>query len=131
MQEDLKKEIFMLVDGSAIVHRAFHAMPPLTTYDGTPTGAVQGFFSMILKVIQELHPAHVAIAFDRPTPNFRKELFKKYQAQRPAMESDLSPQFGIIQEILQNAKIPIYAVDGLEADDVIGTIAEKAKKTGH
>lgn len=131
MEQDLKREIFMLVDGSAIVHRAYHSMPPLTRTDGTPTGAVQGFFSMILKMMQELKPAHIAIAFDRPTPNFRKELFKQYQAQRPAMESDLSPQFGIIQEILQKGKIPIYAVDGLEADDIIGTISEKAKATGH
>ncbi|HZQ29792.1 MAG TPA: 5'-3' exonuclease H3TH domain-containing protein, partial [Patescibacteria group bacterium] len=131
MQEDLKKEIFMLVDGSAIVHRAYHAMPPLTRADGTPTGAVQGFFSMILKIIQELRPAHIAIAFDRPAPNFRKELFKGYQSKRPAMESDLSPQFGIIQKLLEAAKIPVYAVDGLEADDVIGTISEKAKETGH
>lgn len=131
MQEDLKKEIFMLVDGSAIVHRAYHAMPSLTRLDGTPTGAVQGFFSMILKIIQELHPAHIAIAFDRPAPNFRKELFKGYQAKRPAMDSELSPQFGIIQELLQAAKIPVYSVDGLEADDIIGTISEKAKETGH
>lgn len=131
MQEDLKKEIFMLVDGSAIVHRAYHAMPPLTRADGTPTGAVQGFFSMILKIIQELRPKHIAIAFDRPAPNFRKELFKDYQSQRPAMDSDLSPQFGIIQKLLESAKIPVYAVDGLEADDVIGTISEKAKETGH
>lgn len=131
MQEDLKKEIFMLVDGSAIVHRAYHAMPPLARSDGTPTGAVQGFFSMIFKIMQELRPAHIAIAFDRPTPNFRKELFKEYQAQRPATDSELSPQFGIIQKILEKAKIPIYAVDGLEADDIIGTIAQKAKDTGH
>src|SRR3989344_4457247 len=131
MEEDLKKEIFMLVDGSAIVHRAYHVMPPLTRSDGTPTGAVQGFFSMILKIIQELKPAHIAIAFDRPSPNFRKELFKDYQSQRPAMDSDLSPQFGIIQKILEAARIPVYAVDGLEADDVIGTISEKAKETGH
>lgn len=121
----------MLVDGSAIVHRAYHAMPPLNRSDGTPTGAVQGFFSMILKMIQELRPAHVAVAFDRPVPNFRKELFKGYQSQRPKVDSELSPQFGIIQEILKKAKLPIYAVDGLEADDIIGTIAEKAKKTGH
>ena len=126
-----KSEIFMLVDGSAIVHRAYHSMPPLTRLDGTPTGAVQGFFSMLLKVIQELNPAHIAIAFDRPSPNFRKELFKAYQSQRPAMESDLSPQFGIIQGILEKAKISQYGADGLEADDIIGTISEKAKKTGH
>lgn len=120
-----------MIDGNAIVHRAYHVMPPLTRSDGTPTGAVQGFFSMVLKIIQELKPAHIAIAFDSPSPNFRKELFKDYQSQRPAMESDLSPQFGIIQGILQKAKIPIYAVDGLEADDIIGTISEKAKETGH
>jgi len=124
-------EKFVLIDGNAIVHRAYHVMPPLTRSDGTPTGAVQGFFSMILKIIHDLRPNHIAIAFDSPSPNFRKELFKEYQSQRPAMESDLSPQFGIIQGILEKAKIPIYAVEGLEADDIIGTIAEKAKKTGH
>ena len=124
-------EKFVLIDGNAIVHRAYHVMPRLTRSDGTPTGAVQGFFSMILKIIQELKPAHIAIAFDSPSPNFRKELFKDYQSQRPVMESDLSPQFGIIQGILEKAKIPFYAVSGLEADDIIGTIAEKAKKTGH
>lgn len=131
LQGDGNKEIFMLVDGSAIVHRAFHAMPPLTRSDGTPTGAVQGFFSMILKMIQQLRPQHVAVAFDRPVPNFRKELFKGYQAKRPQIDSTLSPQFGIIQEILVKARVPIYSVDGLEADDIIGTIAEKAKTTGH
>lgn len=124
-------EKFILIDGNAIVHRAYHVMPPLTRSDGTPTGAVQGFFSMILKMIAQLSPEHIAIAFDSPSPNFRKELFKDYQSQRPAMASDLSPQFGIIQGILKNAKISVYAVEGLEADDIIGTIAEKAKKTGH
>src|SRR3989344_3615089 len=124
-------EKFILIDGNAIVHRAYHVMPPLTRSDGTPTGAVQGFFSMIIKMIAELAPAHIAIAFDSPSPNFRKELFAQYQSQRPAMESDLSPQFGIIQGILRSAKISVYAVDGLEADDIIGTISEKAKKKGH
>ena len=128
---DSSGEKFILIDGNAIVHRAYHVMPPLTRKDGTPTGAVQGFFSMILKIIQELKPAHIAIAFDSPSPNFRKQLFTQYQSQRPAMESDLSPQFGIIQKILGKAKIPVYAVEGLEADDIIGTIAEKAKETGH
>lgn len=124
-------EKFVLIDGNAIVHRAYHVMPPLTRSDGTPTGAVQGFFSMILKMIAALAPDHIAIAFDSPSPNFRKELFKAYQSQRPAMESDLSPQFGIIQGILEKAKISVYAVEGLEADDIIGTIAEKAKETRH
>src|SRR3989344_7280288 len=128
---DSSGEKFILIDGNALVHRAYHVMPSLTRSDGTPTGAVQGFFSMILKIIQELKPAHIAIAFDSPSPNFRKQLFTQYQSQRPAMESDLSPQFGIIQKILGKAKISVYAVEGLEADDIIGTIAEKAKETGH
>lgn len=130
MQEDLKKNIFLLIDGSAMIHRAYHAMPSLTTPDGTPTGAVHGFFSMLLKLFEELHPSHIAVALDRPKPNFRQELFKEYQAQRPSMDSDLSPQFGIIQEILEKAKIPVYFMDGFEADDIIGTLSKNAEKTG-
>lgn len=143
MQEDLQKparhaslsdagrKIFLVIDGSAIVHRAYHAMPSLTTPAGIPTGAVHGFFSMLLRLFQEVHPSHIAVAFDRPKPNFRKELFKAYQAQRPATDSELSPQFEIIQEILKKAKIPVYAMDGFEADDLIGTLTEAAKKIGH
>lgn len=130
MQEDLQKDIFLVIDGSAIVHRAYHAMPALTSQDGTPTGAVHGFFSMLLKLIQEIQPSHIAVAFDRPKPTFRQELYKEYQAQRPTTASDLSPQFGIIIEILKEARIPIYAVDGFEADDIIGTLSEAAKKVG-
>ncbi len=142
MQEDLKKlanhaslsdvgrDIFLLIDGSAIVHRAYHAMPSLTTPDGIPIGAVHGFFSMLLKLMGEVRPSHIAVAFDRPKPTFRKELFKQYQAQRHATESDLSPQFGIIIKILEQAHIPTYAMDGFEADDIIGTLADKAEKAG-
>ncbi|MBP6913103.1 MAG: hypothetical protein KBC00_00645 [Candidatus Levybacteria bacterium] len=130
MEKDLKKNIFLVIDGSAIVHRAYHAMPSLTTPDGIPTGAVHGFFSMLLKLMQELHPSHVAVAFDRPKPNFRKELYKEYQSQRPSMESDLSPQFQIIQDILTIAHVPVYFMDGFEADDIIGTLADKAESAG-
>ncbi len=131
MEADRKKDIFMVVDGSAIVHRAYHAMPPFTNSSGVPTGAVHGFFSMILKLIQELHPNHIAIAFDRPVPTFRQQMYVGYQAQRPKMESDLSDQFGMIIELLHAAKIQEYAVDGYEADDIIGTLAEKAKEMGN
>lgn len=130
MQEDLKKQIFMIVDGSAIVHRAYHAMPSLTTPSGIPTGAVHGFFSMLLRLIDELRPAHIAVAFDRPKPTFRQILFKAYQSQRPTTASDLSPQFGIIIEILKEAGIMTYAEDGFEADDIIGTLAHAAEKIG-
>lgn len=119
------KKLFMIIDGSAIVHRAYHAMPPLYTASGTPTGAVHGFFSMFLKLIQELKPAHIAVAFDRPKATFRQQLYVGYQAQRPKMESDLSEQFGMIIDILHKAKIAEYAVDGFEADDIIGTLSYK------
>lgn len=130
MQEDLKKSIFLIIDGSAIVHRAYHAMPSLNRSDGTPTGAVHGFFSMLIKLLAEIKPSHVAVTFDRPKPNFRKELFKEYQAQRPETDSELSPQFEIIIKILKSAKIPVYAMDGFEADDLIGTLSANAKKIG-
>lgn len=130
MQEDLKKDIFMVIDGSAIVHRAYHAMPSLTNKDGVPTGAVHGFFSMLLRLLAEIKPSHIAVAFDRPKPTFRQELFKGYQAKRPTTASDLSPQFGIIIEILEKAKIATYAMDGFEADDIIGTITKEASRIG-
>lgn len=127
---ETKKDIFMLVDGSAIVHRAYHAMPPFTTSDGTPTGAIHGFFSMLLKLIHQLKPARIVIAFDRPKPTFRQQLYVGYQAQRPKMESDLSSQFEAIGKILDSAKIMQIGVDGYEADDIIGTLSEKANKKG-
>lgn len=130
MEQDLKKDIFLLIDGSAIVHRAYHAMPFFSKKDGTPTGAVYGFFSMLLKVMHQLEPKRIAIAFDRPKPTFRKQLYVGYQAQRPKMESELSSQYQKIIEILQDARIPTYAVDGYEADDVIGTLSTLANEKG-
>src|ERR1700750_1597499 len=94
------KETFLLIDGSAIVHRAYHAMPAFTTSKGMPTGAVSGFFSMLLKLIQQMKPTYIFVAFDRPKPTFRQQMYVGYQAQRPKMESDLSDQFGAIIEIL-------------------------------
>jgi len=126
VKEDLNHDIFMLVDGSAIVHRAYHAIPNFTRGDGVPTGAVHGFFQMVFKMIENLRPAHIAIAFDRPKPTFRQLMYAGYQAQRPKMESELSGQFKIIIEILEKANICTYAVDGYEADDIIGTLAYEA-----
>ncbi len=130
MKDDISKDIFLLVDGSAIVHRAYHAMPFFKTSKGVPTGAVYGFFSMLLKVMHQLEPTRVAIAFDRPKPTFRQQLYVGYQAQRPKMESELSDQYKRIIQILLDAHIPTYAVDGYEADDVIGTLSKIANKNG-
>lgn len=117
----------VLVDGNAIVHRAYHALPPLNkTADGQLTNAVYGFFSMILKIVGDLNPDHLIVCFDRPAPTFRKQMFSGYQATRPKMDEGLSGQFKIIHEVLEKAKVNIFELDGYEADDLIGTLAVQA-----
>lgn len=116
---------FICIDSHAILHRAYHALPPLTTPEGKPVQAAYGYTSMLLRLIQELHPTHIAAAFDRPKPTFRKELYKEYQAHRPPMADDLPGQIDITHDILRAMVIPVFEVDGYEADDVIGTIVEK------
>jgi len=95
--EIMKK--LVLVDGNAIVHRAYHALPPLNKKDGKPTNAVYGFFSMILKIVTDLNPESLIVCFDRPKPTFRKQMFAGYQSTRPKMEDALSDQFVMIHKI--------------------------------
>ncbi len=118
----------ILVDGNAIVHRAFHALPPLTRQDGQLTNAVYGFFSMVLKIVSDLNPDHLIVAFDRAAPTFRQQMFVGYQATRPKMKDELSYQFTIIHQILQRAKVEVVEVDGFEADDLIGTLSRVASE---
>ena len=120
-------EKLVLIDGNAIVHRAFHALPPLHAHKGMPTNAVYGFFAMVLKVINDLRPKYLVVTFDRAAPTFRQQMFVGYQAQRPKMKDELSTQFVLLHEILEEAKFKIFEVDGYEADDMIGTIANQAK----
>lgn len=110
------------------MHRAFHALPPLTGRDGQPTNAVYGFISMLFRIIEDLKPTHLAVAFDRPEPTFRKLLFAAYQATRPHMDDTLSSQFPIVRDVMTAMHIPIYEKAGFEADDVLGTIAKKIKE---
>ena len=121
----------VLIDGNAILHRAFHALPPLTNKKGIVVNAVYGFFSMFLKILEDQKPDYIIVCFDRPKPTFRKELFVGYQAKRPAMASDLSPQFKLVHEVLEAAKVEIFEVDGYEADDLIGTISVQAISASH
>ncbi len=116
----------MLIDGNAIVHRAYHALPPLHAHKGMPTNAVYGFFAMVLKTVNDLRPDYLIVAFDRAAPTFRQQLFVGYQAQRPKMKDELSSQFVLLHEILEKARFKIFEVDGYEADDMIGTIANQA-----
>ena len=115
----------VLIDGNAILHRAYHALPPLTDPEGNVINAVYGFTSMLLKIFHDLAPTHIAVAFDRPAPTFRKEMFKAYQAHRPKMDDELIPQVERVHEMVRAFGIPIYEMDGYEADDIIGTICEQ------
>jgi DNA polymerase-1 len=113
----------VLFDGNAIMHRAYHALPPLTARNGEPINAVYGLISMLLKVIQDVKPTHIIFAFDREEPTFRKEILESYQSHRPEMEEALSGQFKKAAEVIKALGIPLYDKAGFEADDVIGTIA--------
>ncbi|MBI2611466.1 hypothetical protein HYW54_01830 [Candidatus Gottesmanbacteria bacterium] len=118
---------FVIIDGNAILHRAFHALPPLTTKNGELINAVYGFTSMLLRVIDDLRPTYLAITFDRPKPTFRQTLYAGYQAHRPKMDEGLSSQIERVHEVVKTMGIPVFEVDGFEADDVIGTLTGKIK----
>ena len=120
----------ILIDGNAILHRAFHALPPLTSKNGDIVNAVYGFFSMFLKIMEDQKPDFIVVCFDKKAPTFRKELFVGYQAKRPKMSDDLIPQIKFVHEILEKAKVEIFEIDGYEADDLIGTIAVQSQKSG-
>ncbi len=117
----------VLVDGNAVLHRAYHALPPLTAPDGSVVNAVYGFATMLLRLINDLKPTHVAVAFDRPKPTFRKKMFEGYQAKRPKMDEELVDQIPKVHDLIASFGIPIFEKDGFEADDVLGTLAKKSK----
>lgn len=120
----------VLVDGNAVLHRAYHAIPPLTAPDGSVVNAVYGFATMLLRLHHDLAPTHMAVAFDRPAPTFRKKLFAGYQIKRPKMEDNLVSQIPKVHDLVVAFGLPIFEKDGFEADDVIGTIAADAAKEG-
>jgi len=120
----------VLVDGSSYVYRAFHALPPLSNSRGEPTGAVLGVLNMLQKFLKDFHPQRIAVVFDAPGRTFRDELFTEYKAQRPAMPDDLRAQVAPLLEIIQAQGLPLLRVPGVEADDVIGTLARQAAAAG-
>lgn len=119
----------VLIDGNAILHRAYHALPPLTAPDGSLVNAVYGFTSILIKLFNELKPTHMAVAFDRPEPTFRKKMFVEYQAKRPEMEEGLSSQIPKVQDVVRAFGIPIFDAAGFEADDVLATITSQAQSS--
>jgi len=116
----------VLVDGSGYLYRAFHALPPLSTRDGRPTGAVLGVYNMLRKLIQELQPQRLAVVFDARGKTFRDDLFQAYKAHRPAMPDDLARQVAPLKALIRAMGVPLLEVAGVEADDVIGTLARQA-----
>ncbi len=131
MTTDIKRKKLILIDGHAIIHRAFHAVPEgLSTSSGEPVNATFGFTSMLMKALQEEKPDYVAVTFDRPSPTFRHTEYALYKAHRPALPENMKPQFARIREVVQAFGIQIYEKDGFEADDVLGTLSVQADALG-
>ncbi|MGE4588102.1 MAG: DNA polymerase I [Acidaminococcaceae bacterium] len=115
---------FLVVDGSSLIHRAFFALPPLMTKKGLNTGAVYGFCNMLLRVISDVKPKWIAVAFDKSRVTFRTEMFDGYKAQRKETPCELSEQFPVARQLLEAMNISVLEMDGYEADDIIGTFAK-------
>lgn len=124
--EELKR--LVIIDSHALIHRAYHALPPLTSKGGKLVNAVYGFLLVFLKALKDLNPDYVAAAFDLPKPTFRDELYEEYKATRVKTPADLSSQIPEVKRILQSFGIRFYEKEGFEADDIIGTIAKLAKR---
>ena len=120
----------VLVDGSSYLYRAFHAMPALTNSAGQPTGAVYGVTNMLRRLLKDYDPAHVAVVFDAKGKTFRDDLYAEYKANRPPMPQELRGQVETIHAIVEAMGLPLLCVDGVEADDVIGTLAHQAEVEG-
>jgi DNA polymerase-1 len=121
---------FVLVDGSSYLYRAYHAMPELTNSKGQATGTIYGVVNMLRKLLRDYKPSHIAVVFDAKGKTFRDDLFPAYKANRPPMPDDLREQIEPIHAIVKAMGLPLLMVDGVEADDVIGTLAQQATEQG-
>ncbi|MDR3432766.1 MAG: DNA polymerase I [Rouxiella aceris] len=121
----------ILVDGSSYLYRAYHAFPPLTNSAGEPTGAMYGVLNMLRSLLLQYQPSHVAVVFDAKGKTFRDELFAEYKSHRPPMPDDLRAQIEPLHQMVKSMGLPLLVVPGVEADDVIGTLALEAEKAGH
>jgi len=118
----------IIIDSNSIIHRAFHALPPLTTKKGELVNAVYGFLLVFFKAIKDFKPDFIAAAFDFPAPTFRSKIYKKYKAKRPPAPKELYQQIPKVKEILKSFNVQIFEKEGFEADDIIGTISRLAPK---
>lgn len=122
------KPKLVLIDSHALIHRAFHALPPMTNQKGDVLNAVYGYVSVFLKILKEMKPQYIVAAFDLPQPTFRHEEFEEYKAHRPKAPDELISQFNKVKEVMRAFGVPIMELPGYEADDVLGTICEKVKE---
>jgi len=126
-----RPSLLVLVDGNALVHRAYHAVPAgFMTTRGEPTNAVYGFTSTLLKVLNDLQPDYCAVAFDKAAPTFRHLASADYKATRPRMADDLRPQFDRVKQVVRALRLPIFEREGYEADDLLGCLARQAAEQG-
>ena len=125
-----KTKPLVLIDASSYLYRAFHALPPLMTSKGQPTGAVYGVINMVRKLLADYDPDYVALVFDAKGKTFRDDLYPEYKAHRPSMPDDLSVQVEPLHAIIQALGLPLLMIEGVEADDVIGTLAAQAAAQG-
>lgn len=123
----MKEKKFVIIDGNAIIHRAYHALPPMTASDGTVVNAVYGFTSMLLKVISDLEPDYLAVSFDVAGGTFRDKVYTEYKATRVKADQDLYNQIPLCHSVVEAFNIPIFIKKGYEADDVIATVIKKNK----
>ena len=123
-------DLLILIDGNSLMYRAFYALPILSTDDGVYTNAVYGFLSMMLKMIEEENPSHIAVAFDLKEKTFRNDMYAEYKAGRKPMPDELVPQFDTVKKLLSAMDIKTLGLAGYEADDIIGTLSLDASKRG-
>lgn len=116
---------FVIFDGHALIYRAYHAFPGLSTSEGVLVNAVYGFSRILLTVLRDIHPDFVAVAFDHKGPTLRSQTYADYKAQRPEMPEDLKPQIALVKEVVAALNIPQFELAGYEADDLLGTVTEK------
>jgi len=117
----------ILIDGHALVHRSYHALPPLVSPEGVLVNGVYGFLLVFLKMLRELQPDYMVATFDMAAPTFRSQEYKEYKAGRRKMPDNFYEQIQIVHQLLQAFSVPIFEKEGYEADDIIGTIVEKVK----
>ena len=122
--------LLVLIDGNGLMHRAFHALPPLTNRNGQPVGALHGFGGMIYKIIMEIKPTHVACCFDSVGPTFRTAEYVAYKVQRKATDEALVPQLVIARDLIEHFGLKQYAIPGYEADDLIATLSTAISQIG-